>query len=131
MERLKYWTEQNDGQLPENIIFYRDGVGETQFEMVKDVEFPQIRQAFKEVAKDDTKSVKITLLVVGKRHNTRFYPADAHDAHPGINEARPQVRVEKPNSKTFMKFGADQRYKNLNLEGGLVVDSKIDGARSI
>lgn len=73
-ERVDKWVAKNDGNLPGNILFYRDGVSESQFEIVKTLEFEQIRQGFGMAAKNCGISpildVKITLLVVGKRHHT-------------------------------------------------------------
>lgn len=87
-ERVEKWFRHNN-KLPEAILLYRDGVSETQFPMVKDLEFDQIRRGFELAASaiepKDTKinlrnqKVKITLLVVGKRHHTRFYPREEND----------------------------------------------------
>lgn len=75
-ERITFWYKKN-GSLPTAILFYRDGVSESQFELVKDLEFSQIRDGFNKAAKKFNllgSEVKITLLVAVKRHHTRFYP---------------------------------------------------------
>jgi hypothetical protein len=87
LSRLKLWQKHNP-QLPENIIVYRDGVSEGQFQQVLDLELPLIRnacrQAYPAVA---TKQgfPKISIIVCGKRHNTRFYPTAEANADKSSN----------------------------------------------
>jgi len=63
--------------LPERIIYLRDGVAEGQFAEVIRVELPAIRAAAKVIAPG--KTVKITLIIVQKRHHTRLFPASPGD----------------------------------------------------
>jgi len=76
--RLNLWgTKGGNKQLPENILIYRDGVSEGQYEMVLKEELPLLRKACEEVypAPDLKKGLPhMTIVVVGKRHHTRFYP---------------------------------------------------------
>ena len=44
---LKAWKERNEEELPEKIIFFRDGVGDGQLEAVAKHELGQIMAAFK------------------------------------------------------------------------------------
>ena len=44
---LKAWKERNGEELPEKIIFFRDGVGDGQLEAVAKHELGQIMAAFK------------------------------------------------------------------------------------
>ncbi|KAI1847612.1 hypothetical protein JX266_006464 [Neoarthrinium moseri] len=74
--RLRLWQQHNQGRMPENIIIYRDGVSEGQFIKVLQEELPQIRTACKEMSKQKP---KIALIVSVKRHQTRFFPTDAHN----------------------------------------------------
>jgi eukaryotic translation initiation factor 2C len=71
---------QNMGQLPQHILFYRDGVSESQFGMVSLEELPLIRRGCNNAGvranAGPNWSPRITLLVVGKRHHTRFYPTN-------------------------------------------------------
>lgn len=77
-ERLMLYHSVNDG-LPKNILFYRDGVGEDMYDAVRSGEIGQIQRAFRDVAKKlgnplpDGYEVPLTFVVVGKRHNTRFF----------------------------------------------------------
>ncbi|EXJ79288.1 hypothetical protein A1O3_08790 [Capronia epimyces CBS 606.96] len=75
--RLGLWSDSNNGQLPDKILLYRDGVSEGQYQLVLDSELPHIRAACREMyPADHTRQglPLITIIVVGKRHNTRFYP---------------------------------------------------------
>jgi len=76
-ERLDLWREKN-GKLPEKILIYRDGVSEGQYKIVLNEELSKIRQACN-IYGSDTQP-KITIVVVGKRHHTRFYPTKQEDA---------------------------------------------------
>lgn len=80
--RLKLWKERNKA-LPKNILVYRDGVSEGQYNIVVKEELPAIRAACAALyPASTTKSNKphISIIIVGKRHNTRFYPTKKEDA---------------------------------------------------
>lgn len=115
-ERLEYWVSKNPGSKLENIVVYRDGkykyryrctlahrtcslsgVSEGQYMTVRRVEIPAIREACAKVFKDAAQP-KITFLVVGKNHHTRFYPTD--------------------------KEKSDKKH-NCNIQNGTVVDRGI------
>lgn len=79
VERLKAYKERSEAKaFPDHILFYRDGVSESQYGMVYEDELPLIRDAFEKLAgaPKDWKP-KITLLVVGKRHHAKFFRSDA------------------------------------------------------
>lgn len=85
---LQRWARGHKNVLPENIIVYRDGVSEGQYDMVIDQELPLLRKACNDTypATDTKKGLpRISILVVGKRHHTRFYPTDAKDADRSLN----------------------------------------------
>ncbi|KAA8564202.1 hypothetical protein EYC84_011148 [Monilinia fructicola] len=103
-ERLAAWYRKHkamnvkpEKKLPANIIFYRDGVSESQFGMVRSEEMPQIKAACKTIfqmvkraeilLKISSYKPKITIIVVTKRHHTRFYPKDEYvtsNIDPGL-----------------------------------------------
>ncbi|KUJ21350.1 Piwi-domain-containing protein, partial [Mollisia scopiformis] len=72
-ERLHAYKSKNGGSLPEHILFYRDGVSESQFGEVRATELPQIIEACKEEA-GAVPRPRITLVIVIKRHHSRFFP---------------------------------------------------------
>ncbi|KAL2371462.1 hypothetical protein RJ035_001965 [Blastomyces gilchristii] len=91
----------NSKSLPENILIYRDGVSEGQYGKVLDEELPLLRSACKAIyPADKTKKglPKFTIIIVGKRHNTRFYPTDLKDADNNSN----------PNSGTVVDRGVTE-----------------------
>ncbi|KAF7948462.1 uncharacterized protein EAE97_003873 [Botrytis byssoidea] len=61
-ERLELYQKKNQGKLPLNILFYRDGV--------------------KNQGKTD---IRITLLVVTKRHHTRFFPLNLNKSTKNVS----------------------------------------------
>ncbi|KAJ8063305.1 hypothetical protein OCU04_008535 [Sclerotinia nivalis] len=94
VDRLKDYFSFS-GSAPGHIMFYRDGVSESQYGMVHDEELPQIKAAcerFKPIWMEwdpgnnviETWNPLITVLVVGKRHHTRFYP-EISKLHNDIN----------------------------------------------
>lgn len=83
--------------LPERIVVYRDGVSEVrhispglirthcvtqgQFAIVVAEEMPEIKKAFQKFSTPQKAySPKLTIVICGKRHHTRFYPTDANNA---------------------------------------------------
>jgi len=67
---------------PRRIIFYRDGVSEGQFQQVVEIEVPRIRAA---CVKAKILPPKLTVVIVGKRHHNRFFPANQKDADKSGN----------------------------------------------
>ena len=85
--RLRLWHSKQ-GVYPENILIYRDGVSEGQYNQVLDIELPALRKACKELyPATSTKAglPRITIVIVGKRHNTRFYSTRTEDADRSWN----------------------------------------------
>ena len=87
-ERLVDWSnnhlsDSKNGQpfLPSKIVYYRDGVGDSQYSQLLQKELPQIRAAYANVAKRLGLGVQfdLTAIVVAKRHSTRFYPMNPQD----------------------------------------------------
>ncbi|RYC64189.1 hypothetical protein CHU98_g2038 [Xylaria longipes] len=82
--RLQLWKSlRNSKTYPENILVYRDGVSEGQYATVLQQELPQLREACKELypPKDQARDIpRMTLIIVGKRHHTRFYATKEADA---------------------------------------------------
>ncbi|GER31816.1 argonaute family protein [Striga asiatica] len=68
-------------KLPERIVFFRDGVSETQFRKVLEDELSQIREACAAVR--GGYGPRITFVVVQKRHHTRLFPGNDENVPPG------------------------------------------------
>lgn len=85
--RLQLWKTKNKS-FPENILVYRDGVSEGQYNIVLEQEFPLLKKACAALyPADQTKKglPKFSIVVVGKRHHTRFYPTKEKDADRSSN----------------------------------------------
>ncbi|KAL9681445.1 hypothetical protein QQ045_013229 [Rhodiola kirilowii] len=66
--------KRSTGQTPGKIIFYRDGVGEGQFNQVLVHEMGEIKTACASL--DPEYQPAVTFVVVQKRNRTRFFPSD-------------------------------------------------------
>lgn len=97
-EQIKLYNEKN-GYLPEKLIYYRDGVSEGQFQQVMGSEKVAMDRACKRFGDAYAKKVKLTIIIVQKRHHTRFFPGNS-----GI--------------------GKDDR-RNNNVPAGTIVDTEI------
>jgi len=80
MERLKLWQKKNQQRLPTKIVVYRDGVSEGQYQTVLHTELPCLEKAFDKMYGAKAKHPKVAIIIVGKRHHTRFYPTKVEDA---------------------------------------------------
>ena len=80
-ERLKLWQKKNRNAFPANILVYRDGVSEGQYETVLTEELPAFKKAFEKLY-PVKQQPKLTIIIVGKRHHTRFFPTNPKDADP-------------------------------------------------
>lgn len=65
-----------------------------QFKIVVAEEMPEIRKAFTKVAGGSKYSPKLTIVICGKRHHTRFYPTEAQNA-AGDGNPRPGTVVDR------------------------------------
>ena len=87
--RLILYREKNKA-LPTDIMVYRDGVSEGQYNIVLREELPALKAACRKVYGDATQP-RISIIVVGKRHHTRFYPTDKKDADGTGTDERPKT----------------------------------------
>jgi eukaryotic translation initiation factor 2C len=112
-ERLTAWATSHSGILPENMVFYRDGISESQFHECERGEIAAIRTAYASlcVGKNENARLKLTFVVVGKRHNTRFYPTNTSDC----------TKYEK----------YDEKKSNMNVAPGLLVDRVITDPKRV
>lgn len=93
-ERIRAWRDNTkDKSLPKKILYYRDGTGQSQYGDILKQEVSAIRQAFATVQSDKAThmnfqktKVKITAVVVVKRHTTRFYPTNPSDSKLALKE---------------------------------------------
>ncbi|TFY79496.1 hypothetical protein EWM64_g4517, partial [Hericium alpestre] len=94
-ERLTLYRSKNNRTLPQRILVYRDGVSEGQFAIVVEDEIPKMRAAFRKFDTPQTPyRPKLTVVICGKRHHTRFYPTEAQHADRDGNP-RPGTVVDR------------------------------------
>ncbi|EYU42875.1 hypothetical protein ABFS82_13G013200 [Erythranthe guttata] len=79
-ELLKDFYETSNGRKPTQIIIFRDGVSESQFTQVIDIELNQIIKAYQHLG--ETEIPKFTVIVAQKNHHTRLFQATAAENVP-------------------------------------------------
>lgn len=67
--------QKNNKILPKRIIFYRDGIDSGQFQDVLDKEIKALKNACTAL----NFQPKITMIIVQKRHHTKFFPIREED----------------------------------------------------
>ena len=87
LERLRLWRNKH-GSLPTKIVIYRDGVSEGQFRLVLEQELPFFEAAYEEAYGARERWPKTAIIIVGKRHHTRFYPTRQQDADVNLQTGR-------------------------------------------
>lgn len=81
-ESLIDFYQSSGSRKPDQIIIFRDGVSESQFTQVLNIELDQIYEACKFL--DNKWSPKVTLIVAQKNHHTKFFqPRSADNVPPG------------------------------------------------
>ncbi|KAL2938774.1 Protein argonaute 16 [Bienertia sinuspersici] len=70
-ELLKDFYVTSEGNKPKQIIVFRDGVSDSQFSQVLDIELEQIKQAY--LGLGEAELPKFTVIVAQKRHHTRLF----------------------------------------------------------
>lgn len=93
VEQLNYYKKNNNKQLPNKIMYYRDGVSDGQFQQVLAIEMTAIWKACARVGPNYKPNV--TFIVVQKRHHTRFFPTDRRFTDGRNNNVMPGTVVDK------------------------------------
>lgn len=104
-EHLEFFKMKN-GVLPEKILYFRDGVSEGQFDQVMRVERNDMLQACREMEQGYEKKVQMTIVVVQKRHHTRFFPGKTNIGKGDRNNNVPagtivDTHITRPNENQF------------------------------
>jgi eukaryotic translation initiation factor 2C len=80
LELIESYSRLNNVR-PDKIVVFRDGVSESQFDMVLNEELLDLKRALQTVKYSPT----ITIIVAQKRHQTRLFPESARDGGPTGN----------------------------------------------
>lgn len=104
-EVYKQWLANFQGKYRAvSIVMFRDGVSEGQFEEVMQVEVAALRRAYMEMHPGLKEKVKITYIIVTKRHHTRFFPTTKQHSDKSGN-VKPGTVVDRGiTSKDFYDF---------------------------
>lgn len=78
-QALADYKRANRGNLPQRIVFFRDGIGAGQFKEVREIEVEHIKEAMAKAKCD----ALLTLIVVQKRHHIRLFPIDNNQDRSG------------------------------------------------
>ncbi|CAB4474418.1 unnamed protein product [Rhizophagus irregularis] len=76
IDLLRVFYQRNQVLL-RKFLFYRDGVGETQFQHVKTYEVKALKEVFASVYRNSGPT--LTFIILQKRHHTRFMPTEPCD----------------------------------------------------
>lgn len=95
VELIRLWSKCNQNRLPNKFIVYRDGVSEGQYRLVLEKELPAIEEAFNKLYGAKAKHPKISIIIVGKRHHTRFYPTRLEDTDGKTGNPMPGTVVDR------------------------------------
>ncbi|KAK6143266.1 hypothetical protein DH2020_023614 [Rehmannia glutinosa] len=79
-EALRDFYNSSGSRKPDHIIIFRDGVSESQFNQVLNIELEQIIEACKFL--DEHWSPKFMVVVAQKNHHTKFFQANSPDNVP-------------------------------------------------
>ena len=110
--RLDLWKKNHQGQLPDNLLIFRDGVSEGRYQQILEIELARLRSACKDyyLAQD---LPKITLIIVAKRHHTRFFPTKENEASGSNmrlnNQRKPQPGISNPKNGTVVDRGVTDK----------------------
>ncbi|KAK8243527.1 Piwi domain-containing protein [Phyllosticta capitalensis] len=69
---VRHWMSKNENKLPDQVIYFRDGVSEGQYPELMNQEYRDIKALFRDI--DPKNKTKFTLIVASKRHHVRFFP---------------------------------------------------------
>lgn len=79
-ERLWAWRQAHKpAAWPTHMLFYRDGISESQFKQCIDEEISTIKDTYRSMCKQE---VRLTFVVCGNRHHTRFYVTKESQTYP-------------------------------------------------
>ncbi|CAN0900264.1 Protein argonaute 16 [Linum grandiflorum] len=73
--------QSTEGRIPRQIVIFRDGVSESQFNQVLNIELPQIIKAYQHLGKND-EVPKFTVIIAQKNHHTKLFKAQGPDNVP-------------------------------------------------
>lgn len=103
MESLFNCYYRKNGHVPAKVIFYRDGISDSMFEVSIKKEVPQIYLAFRRCFPLYPEELKLTFIICQKKHNVRLFPEHKYADSKG--SAIPGLVIDHEiTSSTFTDF---------------------------
>jgi eukaryotic translation initiation factor 2C len=129
-DRLWDWYDAHAGKYPDNILYFRDGVADSQYAAVKETELIKIRKAFNEFYVDAEKKVKEQQEKQQKAGNKSKGKGKAKEEE---KKEAPQVKItavictKRHHTRFYPIKEADKQTTNgqSNCKPGLLVDGAI------
>lgn len=103
VEALKQFHECTKGKKPEAVIYYRDGLGEGQYNDAVKYEVTKIRSAFRQMGDDYRPG--LTMLSVQRRHHVKFFCQEEKDTTGKQKNVQAGTCIDHgPVSDNFFEF---------------------------
>jgi eukaryotic translation initiation factor 2C len=96
-DMVQMWSKMYGGNTPHQVLYFRDGVSESQYQFVLNQEVADMRAMFASINPKVTP--KFTVVICAKRHHIRFFPGRAGD------------RNENPVPGTLVETGATHPFE--------------------
>ncbi|XP_035712687.1 protein argonaute-2 [Folsomia candida] len=98
--------KESNGAYPKRILMFRDGVSEGYFPTVKQEEYEPMKAICESITeKEGIDKIKITFVIVKKRHHTRFQPMGAKDGVGTFQNIPPgtvvDTKIVHPSEREF------------------------------
>jgi len=72
-ESLEAYRTENNGELPDRVVLYREGVGESEIQFVLDSEIPQLKLAIDTFYnQSDQPKARLAVVIVTRKINARI-----------------------------------------------------------
>ncbi|CDY68123.1 BnaAnng26210D [Brassica napus] len=84
----------SNARKPKQIIIFRDGVSESQFNQVLNIVVDQIIKAYQRLGETDVP--KFTVIVAQKRHHTKLFQAKGHENVPAGTVVDTKIGTSRP-----------------------------------
>uniref|UniRef100_M4DZW0 Piwi domain-containing protein n=1 Tax=Brassica campestris TaxID=3711 RepID=M4DZW0_BRACM len=94
LELFVEFFKTSNARKPKQIIIFRDGVSESQFNQVLNIVVDQIIKAYQRLGETDVP--KFTVIVAQKRHHTKLFQAKGHENVPAGTVVDTKIGTSRP-----------------------------------
>ena len=110
MVKLLDLFRRRNGAMPSNIIIYRDGVSDGQFDQVLKFEMPMIKDALALLGYMDNDKVKIAIVICQKGHHTRVVYEESSGANPSYINPCAGLLIDATGGKNSIASGRHNEF---------------------